>query len=55
MNIKQKNEQKMRFIYNAIRRGYSVTKNNNGTYTFTIDRSRDEPLKSFVRHCYNEF
>lgn len=55
MNIKQKNEQKMRFIYNAIRRGYSVKKNSDGTYTFIIDRNRDESLQSFVRHCYNEF
>ena len=51
MKRNQKNEEKKRFIYNAIRRGYLVRINDNGTYTFTIDRSRDEPLKSFLTNC----
>ena len=49
MNIKQKNEEKKNFIFRALQRGYSVKKNNDGTYTFT--RSEDEPLSKFVRRC----
>ena len=51
MNIKQKNEQKKNFIFKAIQRGYSVKRNDDGSYTFKIDRSKDEPLKSFVMKC----
>ena len=47
----KKEEQKMRFIYNAIQDGYSVKKNDNGTYTFTNNRDKDEPLKSFINRC----
>jgi len=49
MNIKQKNEEKMRFIFRALQRGYSVKRNDDGTYTFT--RDRDESLKTFVNRC----
>ena len=52
LNIKQKNEEKMRFIFNALQRGYSVKKNNDGTFTFSRDKSEgDEHLKTFVRRC----
>jgi len=52
MNIKQKNEEKMRFIFRALQNGYSVKKNNNGTYTFTREKSEgDESLKTFVNRC----
>ena len=52
MNIKQKNEEKKNFIFRALQRGYSVRKNNDGTYTFTRDKSEgDEPLKSFLTNC----
>lgn len=46
-----KRNQKKDFINNAFRRGYSVRKNIDGSYTFTIDRSRDESLKSFILKC----
>ena len=49
MNLKQKNEEKMRFIYRALENGYSVKKNIDETYTFTRPKSADEPLKTFVR------
>ena len=50
MNIKQKNEEKMRFIFRALQRGYSVKKNNDGTFTPSRDKEGegDEPLKTFV-------
>ena len=53
LKLKQKNEQKMRFIFRALNDGYSVKKNNDdGTFTFTRDRSEgNEPLKSFVNKC----
>jgi len=51
MNIKQKNEEKKNFIFRAIQRGYSVKRNDDGTYTFTRDKSKDEPLSKFVRRC----
>ena len=51
MNIKQKNEEKKNFIFRALQNGYSVKKNIDGTYTFTRDRSKDEPLSKFVRRC----
>ena len=51
MNIKQKNEEKMRFIFRALQRGYSVKRNDDGTYTFTRDKIKDEPLSKFVRRC----
>ena len=52
MNIKQKNEEKKNFIFRALQRGYSVTKNIDGTYTFTRDKSEgDEHLKTFVNRC----
>lgn len=46
-----KRNQKRDFINNAIRRGYSVRKNKNGTYTFSTDRSKDESLQSFIIKC----
>ena len=49
MDRRQKTEAKMRFIFRALQRGYSVKKNNDGTYTFT--RDRDESLKTFVNRC----
>jgi hypothetical protein len=39
----------MKFIYNAIQDGYSVTKNDDGTYSFT--HSKDVNLKSFINRC----
>ena len=49
--LKQKKEEKMKFIYKALQDGYSVRKNEENTYTFSIDRSKDVPLKTFVRRC----
>lgn len=46
-----KRNQKKDFINNAVKRGYYVKKNSDGSYTFTIDRSRDESLKSFILKC----
>ena len=51
MNKRQKNEEKMRFIFNALQNGYSVKKNIDDTYTFTRPKCADEPLKTFVRRC----
>ena len=52
LKLKQKNEQKMRFIFRALNDGYSVKRNDDGTFTFTRDRSEgDEPLSKFVRRC----
>ena len=51
MNKKQKNEEKKNFIFRALQNGYSVKKNIDGTYTFTRDRTSDEPLKTFIRRC----
>ena len=51
MTIKQKNEEKKNFIYRALQRGYSVKKNNDGTYTFTRPKCDDESLKTFVNKC----
>ena len=51
MDRKQKNEQKMRFIYKALQNGYSVKRNDDDTYTFTRPKSKDESLKTFVRRC----
>ena len=49
--LKQKNKEKMLFIFRALQDGYSVKKNDDDTYTFTIDRSKDEPLSTFVNRC----
>ena len=46
-----KTEVKMRFIYQALNDGYSVKKNADGTYTFTIDKSKDKPLSIFIKRC----
>ena len=51
MNKKQILQEKKNFIFRALENGYSVKKNNDGTYTFTRDRSKDEPLSKFVRRC----
>ena len=52
MTIKQKNEEKKNFIFRALQRGYLVKKNNNGTYTFSRDKSEgNEHLKTFVNKC----
>ena len=48
---KDKTKKKMRFIFRALQDGYSVKKNDDDTYTFTIDRSKDEPLSTFVNRC----
>ena len=58
LKLKQKNEQKMRFIFRALNDGYSVKRNEDDSYSFTIDKSKDIPLKTFVRRCnfkMNEF
>ena len=39
----------MRFIYNALNDGYSVKKNDDGTYSFT--RSKDVNLTTFIMNC----
>ena len=44
-------QEKKNFIYRALQRGYSVKRNDDGTYTFTRDRTSDEPLKTFIRRC----
>ncbi len=51
MKLKQKNEQKKNFIYRALQRGYIVSKNIDGTYTFKRPKSEDEPLKTFINRC----
>ena len=52
MDRRQKTEAKKRFIFRALQRGYSVKKNNDGTFTFTRQISEgDEPLKTFVNRC----
>ena len=51
MNMKQKNEEKKNFIFRALQRGYSVKRNDDGTYTFTRPKSKDESLKTFVNRC----
>ena len=48
---KQKTEQKMRFIYKALKDGYLVKRNEDDSYSFKIDRSKDIPLSTFVRRC----
>lgn len=40
---------KMKFIYNALNDGFSVQKNDDGTYTFT--RNKDISLKTFIKDC----
>ena len=47
--MKDKELIKMRFIYNAINDGFSVKKNDDGTYTFT--RNKDISLKTFIMNC----
>ena len=43
---------KKNFIYRALQRGYSVKKNNDGTFTFSRDKSEgNEHLKTFVNKC----
>ena len=49
-----KNEVKMRFIYQALNDGYSVKKNADGTYSFTIDKSKDKPLTIFIKRCLSK-
>ena len=39
----------MRFIFNALQDGYSVKKNDDGTYSFT--RNKDVKLSSFIKNC----
>ena len=39
----------MKFIFNALNDGFSVKKNNDGTYSFT--RSKDVKLSSFINRC----
>ena len=51
MNKKQILQEKKNFIFRALENGYSVKKNNDGTFTFTRKRSEDEPLKTFIRRC----
>ena len=46
-----KTKDKMLFIFRALQDGYSVKRNDDDTYTFTIDRSKDEPLSTFVNRC----
>jgi len=41
----------MRFIFNALQDGYSVKKNNDGTYSFLIDKHKDVKLSSFINRC----
>ncbi len=48
---KLKEVAKMKFIYNAIQHGYSVKKNDDGTYSFTISTSKDISLKTFIKNC----
>ena len=39
-------------LFKALENGYSVKKNNDGTYTFIRDKSEgDEHLKTFVNKC----
>ena len=52
MDRKQKIQEKKNFIFRALQRGYLVKKNNNGTYTFSRDKSEgNEHLKTFVNKC----
>ena len=51
IKLKQKNEEKKNSIFRALQDGYSVKRNDNDTYTFTRDRSRNESLSKFVRRC----
>ena len=48
---KDKTKEKMKFIYKALQDGYSVKKNDDDTYTFSIDRSKDQPLSVFLNRC----
>jgi hypothetical protein len=49
-----KKQAKMLFIYNALEQGYSVKKNADGTYSFTIDKSKDKPLTIFIKRCLSK-
>ena len=51
MDRKQKLQEKKNFIFRSLQRGYSVKKNNDGTYTFTRPKCDDESLKTFVNRC----
>ena len=51
IKLKQKNVAKIRFIFRALQRGYIVKRNDDDTYSFTIDKNRDEPLSTFVNRC----
>ena len=52
MDRKQKLQEKKNFIFRALQRGYSVKRNDDGTYTFTRDKNEgDEPLSKFVNRC----
>ena len=43
---------KKNFIYRALQRGYSVKRNDDGTFTFSRDKSEgNEHLKTFVNKC----
>ena len=50
-----KKQAKMLFIYNALEQGYSVKKNADGTYSFTIDKSKDKPLTIFIKRCLSKY
>ena len=39
----------MRVIFNALQDGYSVKKNDDGTYSFI--RNKDVKLSSFIKNC----
>ena len=51
---KQKDLAKMRFIYKALQRGY-IIKRNDDTYSFTIDKNRDELLSTFNVRFLNTY
>lgn len=52
MDRRQKLQAKKNFIFRALQNGYSVKKNNDGTFTFTRQISEgDESLKTFVNRC----
>ena len=46
-----KYKDKMKFIYNAVNMGYVVSKNKDGSYTFSIDKSKDVPFDTFIKSC----
>ena len=43
---------KKNYVYRALQRGYSVKRNDDGTFTFSRDESEgNEHLKTFVNKC----